>query len=204
MSYQNHAWKHRPKSQGGTDPIDMPGGITWCVAKGFNDLVDAGSDYPWVFSQLFANDSTTFEPFIQGGDFTFVQINQPGYYVGKFYIAHGSSTFPTGNDLFLEPMFLFGGVRSSMVQNMDDPDFVGIRFNSPAEQLAAGPARGGLYTELAFNWDPANVTSDFNSENPLCVSGSVALAGGPGTIPAVYHMWLARIADEGYVDLSPV
>jgi hypothetical protein len=198
-----HAWTHRPKAQGGTDPIDIPGGITWALAYGNDNMVDAGSTYEFILSELYSNDATGYEAFLVGGVFMWIQINEPGYYEMSVSAVHNSSVFSYGNDARLDCSFLSGGVTASITQNMGVADFPGVRFTDADAVIAGHNAPGGLYTRIAFNYEPANPHSDLDFENPLQVSAMLSLAGGPGTIPINTRIFLERISEPGYVTLYP-
>lgn len=198
-----HAWTHRPRSQGGTDPIDMPGGITWALAYGNDSMVDAGSTYPFVFAELYSNDASAFEAVEVGGVFTWIQVNEPGYYKMAVTAVHTSSVFPSTHDLRLDCSFASGGLVASITQNMGLPDFPGVRFTDADAVITGHEEPGGLFTEIGFHYDPSDPHSDLDFENPLLVSAMISLAGGPGTLPINTRIFIERIADPGYVALYP-
>lgn len=200
-----HAHTHRPRSQGGTDPIDFPAGgsITWALAYGNDNMADAGSTYEFKFAELYSNDSTGYEAFLVGGDFMFIQINNPGYYEMSVSAVHTSSVFNYANDSRLDCSFLQSGLTSSITQNMGVADFPGVRFTFADEVLAANDPPGGLYTRIAFNYNPDDPHADLDFEVPLCVGAMFSLAGGPSSIPINTRIFIERIADPGYVTLYP-
>jgi len=199
-----HGWTHRPKALGGTDPIDIPtGAITWAKTYGVGNMTDAGTTYPFEYLQMETNDTANYEPFLSGGLFKWIQINNPGYYMFELRAVSVSSVYSNANPLFLEGSFLLGGSGASMRVNMGAPDFSGMYFTQADQLLAGNEAPSGLYTRGSFNYNPASPVSDMDFESPLRVSGWIALAGGPGTLNLEVEMFVMRICDEGYTEVYP-
>jgi hypothetical protein len=200
-----HAWTHRPKSQGGTDPI--AGGFTpeWAHAyASAMDVPDAGATYDFTFSDLYSNSASIYEAVdITASRAEYIAIHEAGYYQAAFGIYHNTSTFGTGSVSFIQPSFELGGIRASIINNLGEADHAGTKFNLSSYILAGGPAREALWYFLTFHYDPDNPVSDMDSENPVKVGVSYALAGGAATIQMSASMFLLRIAEAGYNDLSP-
>jgi len=202
VSVSYHAWTH---SKDGTDPIDIPAaGTVWAMAYGNDDMADAGTTYPFTFAELYSNDATAFEAKVISTVFRYIQINEPGYYRMSVTATHNSSVFDaTAGDLRLDCMFVSGGFDASITQNMGVADYVGVRFTDADAVISGHEKPGGLWTQIAFNYDPADPHSDLDFENPLLVSAAISQAGGPSSIPINTRVLLERIADPGYLTLYP-
>lgn len=184
-------------------PVTSSGGVTWALAYGNDNMVDAGTTYEFTLAELYSNDATAFEAFLVGGVFKWIQINTPGYYEMSVTAVHSSSVFSYANDMRLDCSFLQGGLTSSITQNMGVADFPGVRFTDADAVIAGHNAPGGLYTRIAFNYNPDDPHADLDFEVPLRVSAMISLAGGPASIPINTRLFLERIADPGYVALYP-
>lgn len=116
MSYQNHAWKHRPKAFGGTDPVDI--GLPWINAwydGSSQSVTSSGSvelrlDFHQTFaSEVFELDTTsTANP-------SGILIKQRCLCAMFFFIA--GSTTPKGVYLETQPATSFPTFGSE-----DDPE----------------------------------------------------------------------------------
>jgi hypothetical protein len=201
-----HGWTHRPKAQGGTDPIPVESGsLKWCHAfAGAQSITPSSGDYFFTWNHLYASDSDTFEVSdVTAGRGDWIQINTPGYYIWKVR-AGGGSVWDNGFYTKITTMFNMTGVGAAdFVVNSGDADWGGDEFNSSSEMFSGETAHKVLYEENAFNWDPANPQSDMDDENPLKVSMRVETVGATTAKTLQAEMLIVRIADAGYVDLSP-
>jgi hypothetical protein len=197
------AYHWRTHLPGGTDEIPMPS-LKWALAYGNDDMADAGTTYPFTFLELYSNDSTAFAAEIQSTVFKWIRINNPGYYRMSVSAIHNTSVFDVStNDLRLDCSFQEGGLVSSITQNMGVADYVGVRFTDADALITGHEEPGGLFTQIAFNWDPDNPNSDLDAENPLLVGAMISQAGGPASIPINTRIFLERLTDPGYVTLYP-
>lgn len=200
-----HGWTHRPKAQGGTDPIPVAGAITWAKTIGAGNMPDAGTTYPFEWLMLSTNDTAGYEmnDITAGTSFNWIQINEPGYYIYELRAVQIGSVFSNAQPLFLEGSFLLAGNPASIRVNMGQPDFSGVYFTQADQLLAGNQANAGLYTRGTFNYNPASPVSDMDNEATLAVSGWIALAGGPASLNLEVEMFVMRICDPGYTTVTP-
>lgn len=201
-----HGWTHRPKSEGGTDPIPgLSAGFTplWATAQMFNKTIaDAGDTYDLLFDKLFSNSATAFEAANVGtGEYEYVQINEPGFYL-YWSQLYASSVLP--DDSWAEPAFDLNGSRAAMVGNLSIPDvsphwqtiLSTIQFNAATRPAA-------LATLIAFHYDPDSGATDIDAQDPLMVGLGFAKSGGAASYNLGAQLLIVRLADVGYTDLSP-
>lgn len=182
-------------------PVTSAGGLLWAMAYGNDVMADAGTTYPFTFLYLYSNDATAFAAEIQSTVFKWIRINEPGYY--RMSVSATGTFDVSTNDLRLDCSFEQGGLVSSITQNMGDPDFVGVRFTDADALITGHEEPNGLFTQIAFNWDPANPVSDLDAENPLLVGAMISQAGGPASITINTRVLLERMTDPGYLTLYP-
>jgi hypothetical protein len=201
-----HGWTHRPASEGGTDPIPVTaGGLTWAHAfASAQTITPSSGDYFFSWDGLWASDSTTFEVVdLTAGRGDYVQINTAGYYIIRFN-AGGTSVWDNAFYTKITPMMEISGSPADLVPQLGNPDFSLNQFNSDSEMFDGETAHKILWEEFAFNWNPADPVSDIDSENPLKISFRVETVGATAAKLLQAEMHFIRIADAGYVDLSPV
>ena len=201
-----HGWTHRPKSEGGTDPIPIAAAsdLSWALAGASQVAVaDAGAFYSFTFDSLYSNSTTDFESAnVTTGRAAWIQINTPGYYEMQASILKPTA-FDNTFHQWIEPTFESGGSVAAIQPNQGVADYIGMFQTQGFEVLVGETAHTGLYTNLTFNWNPDDPNSDMDFENPLKVGLDLALGGGPGTITMGGLIYLKRIAAAGYTDLSP-
>lgn len=119
-----HAWTHRPRSQGGTDPIEVSGGpvSAYADAGGLQSRTLPADVSPFTNEQMWMSPGAPFSP--SGGNpasFDYIMIEQDGWYRADFYVYwstdFGASTFP-----LIRPGCLVDG----------SPDFLSVFFSDPA------------------------------------------------------------------------
>jgi hypothetical protein len=203
-----HAWTHRPRSEGGTDPIEIPAAsdLLWVTASASTEAVPqtSGTYYPFGLDFIYTNGSGDFEAAdITSGRAAYLQINTPGYYVLQAQIFKAAGTFASTNHTWIEPAVEIGGSRGNIVGNEGVADFMGAFWTAGSSIIVGGEGREGLYTTLAFNYDPDNPVSNLDAENPLKVGLNLAQSAGPSSISMAGSIFLYRIASAGYTDISP-
>lgn len=87
MSYQNHAWKHRPRWLGGTDPIEPALPFALAVSGASPQFIDFTQEVDWG-TGVGTNDVGVFsyDPDDPGG----ILIKQAGFYVAMTSVRVGS------------------------------------------------------------------------------------------------------------------
>lgn len=78
MSYENHAWRHRFKFEGGTDPLLFA--LPWCYGDndGSGFTVSADMELPFNTARVKTNDGDTFK--FDDSDNEALLICRPGFY----------------------------------------------------------------------------------------------------------------------------
>ena len=199
-----HGWTHRPRSEGGTDPIAIDSGMKWAVASASPmTSSDVTNTYRLTFDGLYSNDATAFEPAtVVAGRAHWVQLNEPGYYVAKFAI-YNAAAFASPGAGFVEPLFESGS-PAWIQANQGVADFSGILFSAISDvRSGQGDLWAGMYTELTFNWNPDAPVSDLDVENPLNIGLAWVQVGAAATLDLGGQVFLMRISGPGYTDLSP-
>lgn len=202
-----HGWTHRPKAQGGTDPVDFPAaGGTWATAYGAAaGIVNDSNDYFVPILQMWTNDTAGYEPGgVSGGEADWLQINTQGFYRAEFSITIQPGEFESVHIPRITPIFSLGGTPAGIQANMGPADFPGNRFTSMAEQLDGHDEHSMLYSMINFNWDPGNTDSgDLNDQDPLQISANLTSVDYTATLTLTLRMYVQRISDAGYTDVSP-
>lgn len=83
MPVDYHAWTHRPKSQGGTDPIDFPSGpvmLRALYAPSGGAAVATATETAILFDTWENEDDTIYGETLSGGDLQKVSLLRPGVY----------------------------------------------------------------------------------------------------------------------------
>lgn len=115
-----HAWTHRPRSQGGTDPIEFEatgGGETNITALATTGLVSksvTGTD-PIDFTAFFRTPGSGYTTDTgDSSDFNYIMLPEEGFYLADFSVFwstdFGSSTFP-----YIEPTAVIAGTPTVLV-----------------------------------------------------------------------------------------
>lgn len=193
-----HGRTHLP---GGTDPIPVAGDLKWVMASASTASVALTSStyYPFGFDFTYTNGSGDFQTAnVTAGRAAYLQINTPGYYVLQAQILKASGVFSNTNNTWIEPAVEIGGSRGNIAGNEGVPDFLGAYFTAGSKITAGGEGHEGLYTTLAFNWNPSSPVSNLDNENPLKIGLNLAQSGGPATISMAGSIFLFRISDAGY------
>jgi hypothetical protein len=119
-----HAWTHRPRSQGGTDPIPVSGGpvSAYADAGGLQSRTIPADVSPLTNEQMWMTPGGPYEP--DSGNpasFNYIMINQNGWYRADFYI-YWSTDFTGGTFPIIRPGCVIDG----------SPDFLSVAFDDPA------------------------------------------------------------------------
>jgi hypothetical protein len=197
-----HAWTHRPRSQGGTDPIQIDtGGTTWATTFGSGTAITHVSNDYWIpLHQMWTNDSAGFElTGISGSDADYLQINNPGYYTIECLVTRSGGFLDNFTRPRVEVLFDLSGGFASMVPNMGPADFPGA-YLVPVSELENGSTDyGALYTRAAFHWDPASPDAgDLSDQDPLKVTCNLTTTASTATLNLLSQMLVKRIAGPGY------
>lgn len=91
MGVDYHAWTHRPKSQGGTDPIQLDNEIKSFVGEGTTQTLTPGnSNIVWQTNTN--RNSECFTPIVFGGsDYYRVRMLEDGVYTATVYVTLSSA-----------------------------------------------------------------------------------------------------------------
>lgn len=115
-----HAWTHRPRSQGGTDPIEVSsGGPVSAVAH--SDVVStAHSAFTRIeFTQLFISPGSGYAP--EGGDpssYEYVMLPGDGFYMADFQVQVGTNLFDAGEFPRIEASCILSGSPDVLVSTI--------------------------------------------------------------------------------------
>lgn len=204
-----HAWTHRPRSEGGTDPVPFPE-PTWATATQFDvGVAKTSSWYRPRFQYCATNDPDNYYlSGISAGKADYLYIARPGYYVARFgVVTEGGATHTWGaNYAALEPVANIGGSDSHINTAVDGyPDWTGSDYARGHEQYTAEYSsvsgevgHRGLWTEYTFNYDPDNPSlGDLSFENPLGIAVRV-VTGKTGTVNMTAQVHVIRICGAGY------
>lgn len=204
-----HGWTHRPRSQGGTDPIEVASGSDpiWAAAtSGPVSCSDVANVYQLTFSSVYEspNASGAFEAAdVTAGRADWLQLNEPGFYEAHFNIQKAGG-FPDTNGGFIYPIFELSGGVAGFTGNLGAPFFEGSLFSPAGYMLAGGGDFPGLWQFLAFNWDPANPdVGSLNDENPLKIGVAWTEVSGDASYTFGGGVYVRRVGDPGFVDISP-
>lgn len=198
-----HGPDHGP---GGPDPIPtVSAGLKWAhVLASAVSITPSSGDYQFTFTNLYASDSDTFElADVTASRAAYLQVNTPGVYTVQ-YTAGGTSVWDNTYYTKLTPMMELSGSPADLIPNLDTfgPDFSLNQFNPDSEMFDGETAHKNLWDEVSFNWDPDNPVSDLDDENPLKLSMRVETVEATAAKLLQAEMYIVRIGDPGYVDLS--
>lgn len=200
-----HAWTHRPKAQGGTDPIEVSGGFTpsWATVTQFADLITkAGGYYRARFVTLATNDTSNYDnSAVTSGRFDYLLINDPGYYICHFGIVTGASTDVWGaNDTELQLVFDNGGDQQfntgSGYGDFTNSDYSRTQWQHEDDSFTDPDGYRGLWQTYTFHYDPANPESDLDFTAPLGL-GVRAMSDKTADTEFVAQIHVHRISEAG-------
>lgn len=204
-----HAWTHRPRSQGGTDPVPFVGDRVWASASGSNKTyTPSGGKYRPTFDHAYCHPDATSDFAVSTpsvGRSSWLEILNPGYYRCSFYVIQNSAaTWSTAGETFLQPLFESGGLEASFQDNLGVADYLGDWYSPRLDVVNGQPGYAGtLATDLTFNYDPANPVSDIDFEAPLKLALLVATFPSDATNLALgCGLFVERISETpGYATL---
>lgn len=163
MSYQNHAWRHRPKSQGGTDPLEIASGLPVAFgSRGQASKTVGPGATPLEFTFVSWNDPL-FGYAVTVGTAPkrarYITLAEEGTYMAHF-LATWNSAFTVGDFPFIQPsIYLPSGPTEDVLSNVIDvrsmDDAVGLIYGQ--QNTAAESAFLGLAATVIFSWDQASV-----------------------------------------------
>ncbi len=193
-----HAWTHRRRSRGGTDPL-LDFGLVWATAeKGAASVSYSGGFYTPRWQSLATNDVATFTgsgP--SGGLFDWVQINEPGYYhvwsmITNFGAPWGTeaTSIETGYDAGAGAFTLLS-VGASLA------DF-SLEFSRADQKLdSSDDPNSTLFQFNSFHWQAGN-GDDLGAVNPLKLSTRINSDGDQGAVDLYVLMHIVQIGSPGY------
>lgn len=179
-----HAWTHRPRAQGGTDPIAESLPVSALGTSSLTSRTLDGND-PIPNELLWITPGGPFAP--EGGDpsnYVNIMITEDGFYRASFYVYwstdFGASTFP-----FIEPGCVIDTVQDNLVTFESLPSFGPVWDNTQSwiggEQFTAAEMdHHSVYAEVMFNLSFAAAgISTFGVSNVLrsSFSGSKTVGG---------------------------
>lgn len=194
-----HGHQHGPD---GPDPIPVTSGgdLIWALAGGAGSATDTGTlSYRTALESAYTNSPSDFS-----ADADWLKLTKPGYYVAKFIVYKNSGgTWVNTDDTRINPLFETAGSVGGIQDNQGVADFLGDWYNPRAQSKSGDEHDLGLATDLTFHWDPDNVVSDLDQENPLKLSVEVVAPAEGTTISMGFSIWVMRIAAPGYTDITP-
>lgn len=212
-----HAWTHRPKSQGGTDPIELPGGPEWCLAGIEEESIDPTTDpavgsgtielYRIPFTYIAKSTGSSFE--LSTPDVNLLSewliVNDAGYYhMWSGCQIEPADDWDSSGDLFLDPIFErdSAGPAPRPFFQFTNPrtDFMMADFGSTGQRFAAEDKHRGLWKFHSFKYDPGSGLPDsfFDDESPLKIGLRVYVPGATVDLALTAQIHLVRIADPDY------
>ena len=201
-----HARTHLP---GGTDPLPVAGDLQWAYASGDTGAAPSVVVYTFQFTGLYSNDSGFVEAAgVTSGRATWIQLNEPGYYIlrSACYLT-SIGFFDTADSYELVPVYNESGVGPIRITNATGvADSLGTLFGSPSNLLSADDnKRLGFWDTVTFNYDPDNPASDIEFASPLQIGLHLDSDPDDTTTRSIgAEMWLLRVAaTPGFTDLSP-
>lgn len=199
-----HGWTHRPKSQGGTDPIEMPTS-TWATFYGAAaSITHIDNDYYVPINAMHTNDTAGYElAGISGTEADWLQINTPGFYTAEFLITVSGGLMLSAHVPRVEPIFSLGGTPSSMPNNLANADFVGTRFTAVDQQLSGHDEHSSLWYRIAFHWDPSSPDDgDLSDQDPLQISANLTTLDWTDSLDLLLKGFVQRVSGPGYTETS--
>lgn len=181
---------------------DGSSGLSWVRAGGAELAGAVVLSYRSEFDEAYTNDTAAFEI---TSDKEWLQINTSGYYVAKFALFKRSGgMWVNTDDTWVQPLVDLGGVPSPLQDNLGVPDWIGDWFSARSQFKAGDETNLSLAAECTFNWNPDSPVSDLDFENPLKISCQMVAPDEGATVNLGVDVFVMRIADAGYTDISPV
>jgi hypothetical protein len=205
-----HAHTHRPRSEGGTDPIPSSGGFTptWATVTQFSESITKASGYYRPrFKYLATNDTGIFgNSAVSSSRFNYLTISEGGY-----YIAHFGVVTDAGSDIWgafdTELQFVYndgGDVQFNTGVQLPDftnSDYSRTQWQHEDDSFTDPLAYRGLWQTYTFHYDPDNPNSDFDFTAPLGVGVTILSAKTANTgLTAQVHVH--RIAEPGFTEFD--
>ena len=115
MTVNLHAWTHRPKAQGGTDPIAVAAGPISAIAMaGQRSQSMSGNLLNLYWDIISTNDPSFGYSDVVSSRARWVTISTEGMYVAQF-VANWDSDFSASDFPFLRPMCLLAGTPNALL-----------------------------------------------------------------------------------------
>lgn len=193
-----HGWTHRPRSQGGTDPIEIEsagGGCPWATATMFQaSISDSGGYYRAVFDTMATNSPSTYE---LNTDAWGVEIQVYGYYRAIFGVDNSTIGAWGANDTMLEPIVEITGTPTEFDTVSDlYSDWNIMQASRSNEQRSTDVAYNALFQIVTFNYE-SGVGNGLGDESPLKL-GLRVLTGQTGAKSISAQIHVERLDDAGY------
>lgn len=159
-----HAWTHRPRAQGGTDPIESDSVVPVGMMNGFESSIATGSKLYFPMNTFYTNDSTVYGyADVTSSKAKFMTISAPGVYRAAGYIGwtNASADFVVGDN----PHFVFStqnvafGTDGDLIPGLNEyhsTDSSAIDAIWNVQREAAGVDYHSLGGEVIFNFSEAN------------------------------------------------
>lgn len=201
-----HGWTHRPKAEGGTDPIPVAASdLKWATATMFSTATAKSTSWYYAsFDQLGTNDTDVFTlEDASGGKAPWLGINAGGLYHCWFGVitAGASASSAWGvNYAALEPIFEEGGSPTILNSETDvGADFEEAFYNRAneqyaAEQPASAPRHRGMFNFMALHYDPPSPdVGNFGFEVPFKL-GVRMLTDQTGSVTFTAQIHVVQVA----------
>jgi hypothetical protein len=203
-----HGWTHRPRAQGGTDPIEVPSDLKWATVTQFADtIVKAGGYYRPRFRTLATNDTGIYgNSTVTSDRFDYLTINEGGYYIAHFGVVTSSGSDVWGAfDTEMQLVYSDGG-DNQFNTGTGSPDFINSDYSRTQWQheddsFTDPLAYRGLWETYTFHYDPSNPQSDIEFLSPLGIGVTILSAKTADTeLTAQVHVH--RIASAGFTEFD--
>lgn len=152
-----HGWTHRPRSEGGTDPIEVAaGGPISALGRAGTQSLSATGNLALTFSSVYANDPSFGVSGVSGGRATYITISEPGFYMYDG-LVFWDTDWTVGDFPYVEPSASVGGSPTTLigVSSIDWDDTQGIIYGQ--QFTAAEMDHHSLAATVYFNFDPVAV-----------------------------------------------
>lgn len=151
-----HAWTHRPRSQGGTDPIEVPGATPMAQMSEGQNSRTTGSKLIMTFGFMWTNDTSVFGySDVTSSKARFLTIAEDGIYRADFQLGWDTD-FTAGDQPAIVPLTEQGGVTGDLVPALDIYWFNAGSVGIWNQQITAAEMdHHSLFCSVVFQYEAA-------------------------------------------------